>query len=82
MARPNLSCETKSSDANGDRGIELFIFPLRLNTSRISNLTRLIHTPLRVMTIHNITHANGGCGKREARKSWPVMIPKKAATVT
>ena len=34
----------------GDRGI--FIFPVQLTTSRIGNLTRLIHTLLYVMTIH------------------------------
>ena len=32
------------------RGI--FIFPVQLITSRIGNLTRLIHTLLYVMTIH------------------------------
>ena len=30
----------------------MFIFPVQLTTSRISNLTRLIHTLLYVMTIH------------------------------
>ena len=34
--------ETKFSGANADRGI--FIFPVQLTTSRIGNLTRLIHT--------------------------------------
>ena len=34
--------ETKFSGANGDR--EIFIFPAQLTTSRIDNLTRLIHT--------------------------------------
>ena len=34
--------ETKFSGANGGR--ERFIFPVHLTTSRISNLTRLIHT--------------------------------------
>ena len=42
--------ETKTSGANGDR--EMFIFPVQLTTSRISNLTRLIHTLLCVMAIH------------------------------
>ena len=36
--------------ANGDKGI--FIFPVQLTTSRIGNLTRLIHTLLYVMTMH------------------------------
>ena len=38
------------SGTHGDRGI--FIFPVQLTTSRIGNLTRLIHTLLYVMTIH------------------------------
>ena len=37
--------------ARGQRNI---IFPVQLTTSRIGNLTRLIHTVLCVMTIHNI----------------------------
>ena len=46
----NPSRETKFSGAYGDRGI--FIFPVQLTTSRIGNLTRLIHTLLYVMTIY------------------------------
>ena len=42
LARPN--------SPYGDKGI--FIFPVQLTTSRIGNLTRLIHTLLYVMTIH------------------------------
>ena len=34
--------ETKFSGANADR--EMLIFPVQLTTSRIGNLTRLIHT--------------------------------------
>ena len=34
------------------RGRGIFIFPVQLTTSRIGNLTRLIHTLLDVMTIH------------------------------
>ena len=33
----------------------MFIFPVQLTTSRIGNLTRLIHTLLYVMTIHTLT---------------------------
>ena len=33
----------------------MFIFPVQLTTSRIGNLTRLIHTLLYVMTIHTYT---------------------------
>ena len=32
------------------------IFPVQLTTSRIGNLTRLIHTLLYVMTIHTYIH--------------------------
>ena len=38
----------------GDRGI--LIFPVQLTTSRIGNLTRLIHTLLYVMIIHTYIH--------------------------
>ena len=54
MGRPNPSRVTKFSGANGDR--EKFIFPVELTTSRVGNLTRLIHTMLQVMSIH--THAS------------------------
>ena len=37
------------SGANGDR--EICIFPVTLTTSRVGNLTQLIHTLLCVMTI-------------------------------
>ena len=37
----NPSRETKFSGANEDR--EIFIFPVQLTTSRIGNLTRLMH---------------------------------------
>ena len=46
----NPSRETKFSGTYGDRGI--FSFPVQLTTSRIGNLTRLIHTLLYVMTLH------------------------------
>ena len=52
MGRLNPSRETKFSGTHGDRGI--FIFPVQLTTSRIGNLTPLIHTLLYVMTIHAI----------------------------
>ena len=42
--RPNPSRETKFPSSNADR--EIFIFPVQLTTSRMSNLTRLIHTLL------------------------------------
>ena len=34
----------------------MFIFPVQLTTSRIGNLTRLIHTLLYVMTVHTYIH--------------------------
>ena len=45
-----LSHETKLSGTYGDRGTS--IFSVHLTTSRIGNLTRLVHTLLYVMTIH------------------------------
>ena len=38
------------------RGQGNIIFPVQLTTSRVGNLTRLIHTLLYVMTIHTYTH--------------------------
>ena len=38
------------------RGQGNIIFPVQLTTSRIGNLTRLIHTLLHVMTIHIYIH--------------------------
>ena len=40
----------------------MFIFPVQLTTSRIGNLTRLIHTLLYVMTIHTYIHTYSGFG--------------------
>ena len=47
---PNPSRKTKFSGANADRGI--LIFPVQLTTSRIGNLTWLIHTLAICVTIH------------------------------
>ena len=52
--RLNPSRETKFSGTHGDRGI--IISPVQLTTSRIGNLTWLIHTLLYVMTIHTYIH--------------------------
>ena len=46
----DASRETKFSGTHGNMGIS--IFPVQLTTSRIGNLTRLIHTLLYVMTMH------------------------------
>ena len=51
--RRNPSRETKLPGTHGDGNI---IFPVQLTTSRIGNLTRLIHTLLYVMTIHTYIH--------------------------
>ena len=50
MGLPNPSRETKFSGANA--GKEIFIFPVQPTTSRIGNLTRLIHTLALCVTIH------------------------------
>ena len=50
MGLPNPSRETKFSGANAFR--EIFIFPVQVTTSRIGNLTRLIHTIAICVTIH------------------------------
>ena len=42
------------------RGQGNIIFPVQLTTSRIGNLTRLIHTLLYVMTIHTYIHTYVG----------------------
>ena len=49
MVLPNSFRETKFSGANADS--EMFIFPVQLTTSRIGNLTRLIHTLAICVTI-------------------------------
>ena len=48
------TAETVSRDQilRHERGQGNIIFPVQLTTSRIGNLTRLIHTLLYVMTIH------------------------------
>ena len=46
----HLSRETIFLGANEDG--EIFIFPVQLTTSRIGNLTLLIHTLLYMMTMH------------------------------
>ena len=54
------------------RGQGDLIFPVQLTTSRIGNLTRLIHTLLYVMTIRTYIHTyihtgGGGEGEGEGR---------------
>ena len=47
---PHPSRDTKLSGANADR--EVFIFLVKLTTSRIGNLTRLVRTLAICVTIH------------------------------
>ena len=54
MGLPNPSREAKFSDANADR--EVSIFPVQLTTSRIGNLSRLIHTIAICVTIHCVSY--------------------------
>ena len=80
MGRLNLSRETKFSGTHGDRGI--IIFPVQLTTSRIGNLTRLIHTLLYVMT-----NAAGRPGSSEVPRNpltrWDVSsIPANGIFLT
>ena len=56
---PKPSRETKFSGTNTDRGI--FIFPVQLTTSRIGNLTRLIHTLAICVTIQTYIHTYYYC---------------------
>ena len=48
---------TRFLDANGDR--ENVIFPVQLTMSRIGNLIRLIHTLVKVLTIHTRHNVRG-----------------------
>ena len=57
MGLPNPSRETKFSGAN-NADMEIFIFPVQLTTSRIGNLTRLIHT-LAICDDHTYIHKIG-----------------------
>ena len=53
--RFSLSVENEQADAEfsgANRDREKIIFPVQLTTSKIGNLTRLIHTLLYGMTIH------------------------------
>ena len=58
---PKPTRETKFSGTNADRGT--LIFPVQLTTSRIGNLTRLIHTLAICVTIHILLQHRRG--KRE-----------------
>ena len=68
---PNPSRDTKFSGANADR--EIFVFPAQLTTSRIGNLTRLIHTISYMCdtTLHTYTHTQGG----DISSAKPRVVP-------
>ena len=74
----SVSRETKFSGANGNR--ETFTFHVQLTTSRIDNLTRLIHTLLYVMTIRtyivspNLSNADPVRDLTEVRRSTGHVI--------
>ena len=56
------------------RGQGDIIFPVQLTTSRIGNLTRLIHTLLYVMTIHTYIHTGEKTGKKKIKVRVNVTI--------
>ena len=58
------------------RGQGNIIFPVQLTTSRIGNLTRLIHTLLYVMTIHtsNSLHVPAGVIQEEGRTGFLIHL--------
>ena len=55
--RTCLCRRARFSGANGDR--EIFIFPVQLTTSRVSNLTRLILTLAMYISIHTVEGEKG-----------------------
>ena len=57
----------------------MFIFPVQLTTSRIGNLTRLIHTLLYVMTIHTYIHTYIH-GSRLKNFDWFGLVRSKLLT--
>ena len=57
------------------------ISSVQLTTTRIGNLTRLIHLLLDVMTIILHQYYCSGCGKREVHKKWFMAKTEKTATV-
>ena len=56
---PNPSRETKFSGANADREYIILFFPVQLTTSRIGNLTRLIHTLAVCLCDHTLFAMHG-----------------------
>ena len=58
--------EQRTSQSYGDRGIS--IFPVQLTTSKIGNLTRLIHTLLYVMTIQSSNESTRNNPKNDLKK--------------
>ena len=68
------------SGTHGDRGI--LIFPVQLTTSRIGNLTRLIHTLLYVMIIHTYIHTYIYAYYTTVNSARMYMSPNKKYTGT
>ena len=71
----NPSRETKFSGTHGDRGI--LIFPVQPITSRIGNITRLIHTLLNVMTIHTDDFAPDASFARDDEDKANTLMVKR-----
>ena len=80
MEMSRLTRDGTAEPVSGDqilrhvRGQGNIIFPVQLTTSRIGNLTRLIHTLLYVMTIHTYIHptnlASRINGKKKNTHTW------------
>ena len=85
MELPNPSRETKFSGANADS--EIFILPIQLTTSRIGNVTRLIHTLTICVAIHIYTGGRshripppsfyGACLNFSREKGLAVPFPRR-----
>ena len=63
------------------RGQGNTISPFQLTTSRIGNLTRLIHTLLYVMTIHTYIHRAVFMGTKSCTKSYANYSTKNSTVV-
>ena len=53
------------------RGQGNIIFPVQLTTSRIDNLTRLIHTLLYMITIHTYIHSSADTALSQGERQGP-----------
>ena len=78
------SRETKFSGMNGNR--EIFIFPVQLTTSRIDNLTRLVHTLAICVATHiytmATTHYSNQQGSRSRQNHCQVHSPENIESLS